>query len=288
LAARASYIAGCIGTSNTLAGYKLGIPIFGTSAHSFIMSFEKEVEAFKQFNKIFPSGYLLVDTYDTIAAIKKIIKSRITTAGIRLDSGDLYYLSVEARRLLDSAPSGDYANTKIMASGDLNEYLIRDLLNKSAPIDSFGVGTELSTSRDDPAMNGVYKLVAIKIPSSPPTHNEARVDEKILYKVKTSPAKRTYPGPKQIYRILENGLIKNDFIALENEEQPANSLPLLQKILDNGSLSKMPSIEEIQRFHVDQIKTLPAKFLDLDFVPESFAVFYSKQLEANSTEFKPK
>jgi nicotinate phosphoribosyltransferase len=124
LAARASYIAGCIGTSNTFAGYKLGIPIFGTSAHSFIMSFEKELEAFKQFNKIFPSGYLLVDTYDTVAAIKKIIKSGITTAGIRLDSGDLYSLSVEARRLLDSAPSGYYANTKIMASGDLNEYLI--------------------------------------------------------------------------------------------------------------------------------------------------------------------
>jgi nicotinate phosphoribosyltransferase len=287
LAARASYIAGCIGTSNTLAGYKLGIPIFGTSAHSFIMSFEKEVEAFKQFNKIFSSGYLLVDTYDTIAAIKKIIKSGINTAGIRLDSGDLYSLSVEARRLLDSTPGGYYANTKIMASGDLNEYLIHDLLNKGAPIDSFGVGTELSTSRDDPAMNGVYKLVAIKIPSSPPTHNEARVDEKILYKVKTSPAKRTYPGPKQIYRILKDGLIKSDFIALENEEQPANSLPLLQKIFDNGIISKIPSIKEIQRFHLDQIKMLPAKFLDLDFVPESFAVFYSKQLKDNSREFTP-
>ncbi|HYA84331.1 MAG TPA: nicotinate phosphoribosyltransferase [Candidatus Bathyarchaeia archaeon] len=287
LAARASYIAGCVGTSNTLAGYKLGIPIFGTSAHSFIMSFEKEVEALKQFNKIFPSGYLLVDTYDTVAAIRKIIKSGITTAGIRLDSGDLYSLSVEVRRLLDSAPNGYYANTKIMASGDLNEYLIHDLLNRGAPIDSFGVGTELSTSRDDPAMNGVYKLVAIKIPSSAPTHNEARVDEKILYKAKTSPAKRTYPGPKQIYRIFENGLIKNDFIALENEEQPPSSLPLLQKILDNGSLSKLPSLREIQRFHLDQIKKIPLKFLNLHFVPQSFAVFYSKQLEATSREFKP-
>ena len=158
------------------------------------MSFEKELEAFKQFNKIFPSGYLLVDTYDTIAAIKKIIKSRITTAGIRLDSGDLYYLSVEARRLLDGAPSGGYANTKIMASGDLNEYLIHDLLNKGAPIDSFGVGTELSTSRDDPAMNGVYKLVAIKVPSTTLGNNEERVDERIIYKIKTSSGKRSYPS----------------------------------------------------------------------------------------------
>jgi nicotinate phosphoribosyltransferase len=289
LAARASYIAGCIGTSNTLAGYKLGIPVFGTSAHSFIMSFEKELEAFKQFNKIFPSGYLLVDTYDAIAAIKKIIKSRITTAGIRLDSGDLYYLSVEARRLLDSAPGGDYANTKIMASGDLNEYQIHDLLNKGAPIDTFGVGTELSTSRDDPAMNGVYKLVAIKVPSTALGNDEERVNERIIYKVKTSSGKRSYPGPKQVYRIFENGLIKSDLINLENEDKPANSLPLLEKIFDRGKiLLKMPSIKEIQRFHLHQIKTLPPKFLDLDFIPESFPVSYGKQLEAKNIEFEPR
>ncbi len=258
-------------------------------AHSFVMSFEKEEEAFKQFNKVFPSGYLLVDTYDSIAPINKIIKSRINTAGIRLDSGDPYTLSLEARKLLDSASNGAYANTKIMASGDLNEYLIQDLVNRGAPIDSFGVGTELSTSRDDPAMNGVYKLVAIKVPSSPPTrNNEARVDEKILYKLKTSPGKRSYPGPKQIYRILENGLIKSDFIALENEQEPVDSLPLLQKIFDKGDiLSKMPSIKEIQRFHLQQLKTLPSKFLDLDFVPKNFPVLVSKQLEAKTREFKP-
>jgi nicotinate phosphoribosyltransferase len=230
LAARASYIAGCIGTSNALAGYKLGIPIFGTMAHSFVMSFEKEEEAFKQFNKVFPSGYLLVDTYDSIAAIKKIIKSGINTAGIRLDSGDLYSLSLEARRVLDGASGGAYANTKIMASGDLNEYLIHDLLNRSAPIDSFGVGTELSTSRDDPAMNGVYKLVAIKVPSSLLAgDNEGRVDEKIFYKLNTSPAKKTYPGSKQIYRILGNGSIKSDFIALENEEATGGCSSLVTK-----------------------------------------------------------
>ncbi|MDP9287126.1 MAG: nicotinate phosphoribosyltransferase [Thermoproteota archaeon] len=290
LAARASYIAGCIGTSNALAGYKLGIPIFGTMAHSFVMSFETEEEAFKQLNKVFPSGYLLVDTYDSIAAIKKIIKSGINTDGIRLDSGDLYSLSLEARRVLDGALGGGYANTKIMASGDLNEYLIHDLVNRGAPIDSFGVGTELSTSRDDPAMNGVYKLVAIKVPSSLLAgSNEGRVDEKIFYKLKSGPAKKTYPGPKQIYRILENGLIKSDFIALENEEKLQLDLhPLLQKILDKGNiLSNMPSVKEIQRFHLHQIKTLPPKFLDLEFVPESFPVFYSKELEAKSREFKP-
>jgi len=116
------------------------------------MSFETEEEAFKQFSHLFPSGFLLVDTYDSIEAIKNIIKLGIDEKGIRLDSGDLYSLSVESRRLLDNAC---YKDTKIMASGDLNEYLIQDLVRKDAPIDSFGVGTELSTSRDDPAMNGV-------------------------------------------------------------------------------------------------------------------------------------
>lgn len=290
LAARASYIAGCIGTSNTLAGYKLGIPNFGTMAHSFVMSFETEEEAFTQFTKVFPSGYLLVDTYNSIAAIKKIIKSRINTAGIRLDSGDLYSLSIKARSMLDSVSGGAYASTKIMVSGDLNEFLINDLLSRDAPIDSFGVGTELSTSRDDPSMNGVYKLVAIKIPSTISAgNNEGSINEKIFYKLKTSPAKETYPGPKQIYRILKDGLIKRDIITLENEEEiPADGIPLLQKILDKGNiLFPMPSIKEIQRFHLYQIKTLPARFLDLNFVPDSFPVFYSNKLQAKISEFSP-
>ena len=205
LAARAAYIGGCVGTYS-LAGYKLGIPVFGTMAHSYIMSFEREEEALQQFSKVFPGSFLLVDTYDSIAAVKNIIRSGIKMKGIRLDSGDIYQLSVECRKLLDSAPN--CSNTKIMASGDLNEYLIRDLVRKGAPIDTFGVGTELSTSRDDPTMHGVYKLVAIRVQGSmkdakngikrKPSHDT------LLFKLKTSPGKKTYPGPKQIYRILEN------------------------------------------------------------------------------------
>lgn len=110
LAARAAYIGGCAGTSNTLAGYKLGIPTFGTMAHSYIMSFEKEEVAFEQFSHLFPSGFLLVDTYDSIKAIKKIIKLGIDIKGVRLDSGDLLSLSVKSRRLLDNA---GYTDTKI-------------------------------------------------------------------------------------------------------------------------------------------------------------------------------
>ncbi len=290
LAARASYIVGCIGTSNTLAGTKLGIPVFGTMAHSFVMSFEKELTAFKQFIKTFPTGYLLVDTYDSIAAIKKIVKSRIKTAGVRLDSGDLYSLSVQARGMLDSTSGGKYSNTKIMASGDLNEHLIQDLINRGAPIDSFGVGTELSTSRDDPALNGVYKLVATRILPTSTFRNRTPAVEKLHYTFKASPGKKTYPGPKQVYRIFENGVIKNDLIALEDENAPhPEALPLLQKILDNGKiLLRMPSLNGIRAYHSNQIKTLPKKFLNIDFVPESFPVFYSNKLQVISRKIRPK
>jgi len=291
LAARASYIGGCVGTSNALAGYKLGIPMFGTMAHSFIMSFDSEEEAFKEFVSVFPSGYLLVDTYDSIAAIKKIIQARIHTSGIRLDSGDLYYLSIKARRLLDCA---GYSNTKIMASGDLNEYLIRDLVNRHAPIDSFGVGTELSTSRDDPAMNGVYKLVAIKLATSLPHPGRKKSDDDItLYKLKTSPGKKTYPGSKQIYRIIVNNIIKKDVITLVDEKQVHDysgvlGVPLLRKVLDKGRIliNKMPTIEEIQIYRGKQINILPPEFKDLDAVPEEFPVMYSEKLNTITKEFK--
>lgn len=282
LAARASYIGGCVGTSNALAGYKLGIPTLGTMAHSFIMSFDKEEEAFKQFVAVFPSGFLLVDTYDSIAAVKKIISKGIHTNGIRLDSGDLYSLSMEIRKLFDYA---GYQNTKIMASGDLTEYLIRDLVRRGAPIDSFGVGTELSTSRDDPAMNGVYKLVAIKIPFS---KKKSNYNNRLLFKLKTSPGKKTYPGPKQIYRIIKHNVIKKDVIALEDEKGilDDSAIPLLKKFLDNRRiLCKMPSIEEIQRYHLQQLNLLPAEFKDLDFVPEESPVRYSEKLKDITQEF---
>jgi nicotinate phosphoribosyltransferase len=295
LAARASFIGGCTGTSNMLAGHKLGIPVFGTMAHSFIMSFEKEEEAFQQFNHIFPSGFLLVDTYDSIMAVKKIIQAGIRANGIRLDSGDLLHLSIDIRRILDQA---GYSYTKIMASGDLNEYLIKELMDKGAPIDLFAVGTELVTSRDDPAMNGVYKLVAMRIPSSQSSsssyslttsntntksnnyndHNKGQ----LIYKIKTSPGKRTYPGPKQIHRILENNLIKIDLVTLDNEavdDDNINSIPLLRKYVEHGKiLEEIPSMQTLQKFHLQQLNTLPSKFKNLDHVPEMFPVEFSNKL----------
>jgi nicotinate phosphoribosyltransferase len=282
LAARASYIGGCIGTSNTLASYKLGIPAFGTMAHSFIMNFESEIDAFVEFTKVFPDGLLLVDTYDTLAAVDKIVKQGIHAKGIRLDSGDLYDLSIKTREILDN---GGYKDMIIMASGDLNEYIISDMVKREAPIDLFGVGTELTTSRDDPAMNGVYKLVAIRIP---PTEKEKQ--SKILYKLKTSPGKKTYPGPKQIYRIIEqDGLIKTDLITLEEEQSPDHSVPLLVKYVNNGMLedsSLLPSLDEIQKFHQEQMKILPDEYKRLDITAEKFPVVFSDKVEALTREFR--
>ena len=295
LAARASFIGGCTGTSNMLAGLELGIPVFGTMAHSFIMCFEKEEEAFQQFNRVFPSGFLLVDTYDSIRAVKKIIQAGIHTNGIRLDSGDLLHLSLQIRKILDQA---GYSSTKIMASGDLNEYQIKELLNRGAPIDLFAVGTELVTSRDDPAMNGVYKLVAMRVPSSSSSSssssslvttdkktkpNDYSDDNKwhLLYKIKTSPGKKTYPGPKQIHRILENNLIKNDLVTLDNEtvDNDINSILLLKKYIEHGKiLEEIPSMQTIQKFHLQQLNTVPSRFKDLDHIPEAFPVQFSNKL----------
>ena len=269
LAARASYVGGCTGTSNSLAAKKLGISVFGTMAHSYVMSFDDETDAFKQFVNVFPEGLLLVDTYDTIGAVENIIKSGIRARGIRLDSGDLYSLSIKSRRILDGA---GYHDAKIMASGDLNEYMIRDLVSKGAPIDIFGVGTELTTSRDDPAMNGVYKLVAIRIPEDG--------SEKMLYKVKTSPGKKTYPGPKQVYRILENNTLRSDMVVMEDESPPEGSIPLLKQYLEHGSLTReLPSLRDIRDFHRNQVKSLPRIFVDITNAPESFPVRFSDKIE---------
>jgi len=279
LAARASYIGGCIGTSNTLASYKFGIPTFGTMAHSYVMSFEKEIDSFKEFTRVFPDGMLLVDTYDSLEAVKKIVQSGMKIKGIRLDSGNLQLLSVESRKILDSAGLTD---AKIMASGDLDENMIADLLKNNSPIDVFGVGTELATSRDDPAMNGVYKLVAIKTPISKNKYETT-------YKLKTSTGKKTYPAPKQIYRIFSDGIIKHDIIGLDDENfNDVKKVPLLKKVMNRGKiLYKFPSLDKIRDFHIAQRNTLTREFRILDKIPASFPVSYSEKLETIAREFKP-
>ncbi|HYV06914.1 MAG TPA: nicotinate phosphoribosyltransferase [Blastocatellia bacterium] len=207
-AARAAYIGGCIGTSNVEAGHLFGIPTFGTLAHSFIMSFDREDDAFRAFLKAFPkTATVLVDTYDTIEAVKRLAHEfGPAISAVRLDSGDLLELSKQVRVILDEA---GMTETKIFASSDLNENRIADLISRGAQIDSFGVGTELATSFDSPALSGVYKLAAIE--------REGQVTGRI----KLSRDKASFPGSKQVWRFTDQaGEYVGDLVTLSDEDPP--------------------------------------------------------------------
>ncbi len=250
LAARSSYIGGCVGTSNVLAGYKFGIPIYGTMAHSFVMNYETEEEAFKSFCKAFPSNpALLLDTYDTLKALEKAIPLKPSL--VRLDSGNRYELSFKVRRILDNV---GLTQTKIFVSGDLNEYIIDDLTSRDAPIDSFGVGTELVTSRDDPALQGIYKIV------------ETRRNGKPAFRVKTSEGKRTLPGAKQVHRTYtSNGKINEDILALADENETSFGEPLLVQVLKRGKMVyALPRLKDIKESSLKNVSRLPAKFRNLN------------------------
>lgn len=216
--ARAAVIGGCRGTSNVLAGQMFDVPVLGTHAHSWIMSFPDEYTAFRKYAELYPGAcILLVDTYDTLKsgvpnAIRVFTELRdagvpLSYYGIRMDSGDLAYLSKKARRMLDEA---GFPDAVISASNDLDEYLIESLKQQGAAITSWGVGTNLITSKDNPAFGGVYKLAAIR-------------DENGIFqpKIKLSEnvEKVTNPGNKTFYRIYDKttGKIKADFICLYDE-----------------------------------------------------------------------
>lgn len=215
--ARAAMIGGCVGTSNVLAGKLFRVPVKGTHAHSWIMSFSDEYTAFKTYASLYPDAcILLVDTYDTLKsgvpnAIRVFQEMKeagipLTFYGIRLDSGDLAYLSKKARKMLDNA---GFTDAVISASSDLDEYLIDSLKTQGAAITSWGVGTNLITSKDNPSFGGVYKIAAVES------------DGKFIPKIKLSEnsEKITNPGNKTIYRVYEktSGKIKADLIALEDD-----------------------------------------------------------------------
>src|SRR5215471_5499835 len=186
LAARAAFIGGCEGTSNAYAGFRFGIPIYGTQAHSWIMAHDDESEAFNKFLDVFPEqATLLVDTYDVRAAIEKIISAGRKPHGIRLDSGDVLKDSVWARQQLDSI---GWRDVQIFVSGDLTEERIAALLAGGGCVDSFGVGSALSTSSDSPSLSLIYKLV------------EVEFENHVRDTAKFSAEKKTYPGRKQVFR----------------------------------------------------------------------------------------
>lgn len=214
--ARAAIIGGCVGTSNVLAGRKFDVPVMGTHAHSWIMSFKDEYTAFSEYARLYPdSCILLVDTYDTLKSgvpnairVFKEMKAaqKLGHHGIRLDSGDLAYLSKKARRMLDEA---GFPDAVIAASNDLDEMLIHDLKMQGAAIRSWGVGTHLITSKDCPSFGGVYKLAAI--------YRDGAFIPRI--KISENTEKITNPGNKTIYRIYdrESGKIRADLICFDDE-----------------------------------------------------------------------
>ncbi len=233
-AARSSFIAGCAGTSNLEAAKKYRIPVYGTIAHSFVLSFDTETEAFRAYSKSYPDNtILLVDTFNTVRGIRNAIlvakemRGRgCEVRGIRIDSGDLAKLSKKARNMLDRAGLN---NVRIIVSGNLDEYKISELMRKGSPIDSFGVGTEMGTSGDAPSLNVAYKLV----------ENRGRPVMKL------SKAKATLPGVKQVFRQYGNSSIKRDVIALRNENIEGE--PLLEKWMQKGRLcKKLPALSEIR------------------------------------------
>ncbi len=212
--ARAAVIGGCKSTSNMLAGQKFGIPVSGTLAHSFIMSYENELDAFRAYAEIYPDNcVLLVDTYDTLKsgvpnAIKVFdeLKAKgYKPAAIRLDSGDLAYLSKKARKMLDEAGHKD---VKIIASGDIDEYILSSLHQQGAKIDLWGIGTKLITSAQNPALGGVYKLAAIE--------KNGKWTPKI--KISDTQEKITNPALKTVYRIYDkDNMAAADLICLKDE-----------------------------------------------------------------------
>jgi nicotinate phosphoribosyltransferase len=259
--ARSSYIAGCQGTSNVLAGMAYGIPVFGTMAHSFIMSYPKEIDAFRAFAKTFPNkSTLLIDTYDDMAGAEKavIVAKELESkgyklGGVRLDSGDLTKTSKKVRKILDV---NGLLYVRIFVSGDLDEFKITQLLNDGAKIDSFGVGTKMGTSADRPYLDVIYKLC-----------ETMALDGSFSPIMKLSQDKITLPGRKQVYRFKEeDGTFKRDVIALADESVTGE--PLLMKVMENGKLSyNLPSLDQIRTAASENLSKLPEEYKTLTNAP---------------------
>lgn len=296
--ARAALIGGCSSTSNVIAGQMFHVPVAGTMAHSWVMDYPTEYDAFRAYADAYPDNcLLLVDTYDTlrsgvpnaIKVFKELRAAGHTPKGIRLDSGDLAYLSKKARKMMDEA---GFPEAKICVSGDLDERSINSLIQQGAKIDSWGVGTKLITSEDLPALGGVYKLSAV-------FDEEGRVTPKI--KLSDNTAKITNPAFKNLYRLYdrENGMAIADLITLRDEQvddtkpltifhpvetwkrhevENFRAEPLLHTIVEKGKLVyEFPTLQEIQAFSKKELSLFWEEYLRLD-MPQVYKVDLSDKL----------
>ncbi len=264
-AARAFYIAGVDATSNVYAGKRYGIPVTGTMAHSYIQAHEDEFEAFSSYVSFYPNTVLLVDTYDPLKGTENVInlykklKENFQVSGIRIDSGDLGEFSFKLRKILDEA---GLKRVKIFASGGLDEYEIKEIVEKGAPIDGFGVGTKMGVSSDVPYLDIVYKLTEFK--------GEGRV--------KTSPGKITLPYKKQVFRIEKNGKYIKDIICRDGEE--VEGKPILKKVFEKGKrkLSK-EELDDIRNRVKEEVSKLPEDLLKIAPALNSYPVELSPVLK---------
>ncbi len=308
LGARAAYIGGCKGTACTISDRDFNVPALGTMAHSWVQTFDSEYEAFKKYAELYPENCtLLVDTYNTLKSgvpnAIKVFKEILIPKGykpgaIRIDSGDAAYLSKKARKLLDEAGLHE---TKIVISNSLDEYIIKDLLIQNAPIDSFGVGERLITSKTEPVFGGVYKIVAVE--------KEGQMIPKI--KISNNIEKITNPGSKQVYRLYDRDTQKAiaDVITLAHEKiddtkpytifDPEHTWkrkeitnfiarPLLAPIFLNGEfVYTSPTLEEIVTYSKEQIEMLWEEVLRFE-KPHRYYVDLSKELWTLKTELLEK
>ncbi len=296
--ARAAYIGGCIATACTIADSSLGIPAVGTMAHSWVQMFPTEIEAFRTYARTYPNNCtLLVDTYSVLKSgvpnAIKVFKEELEPKGfrpkgIRIDSGDIAYLSREARKMLDDA---GFSDCKIVASNSLDEYLIRDLLLQGAKVDTFGVGERLITSKSEPVFGGVYKLIALE--------ENGEIIPKI--KISENVQKITNPGFKQVWRLFDKDsgkaiadvITKNDEIIDDNNPYEIfdpqftwkrkmvtnfRAHKLLTQIFNKGELVyNSPKLDEIKKYCENQIATLWDEVLRLNY-PHKYYVDLSKDL----------
>lgn len=254
-AARAAYVGGAASTSNVLAGQLFGIPVTGTMAHAYVMTFEREIDAFRSFARTFPeNAVLLIDTYDTergaqraVEVATELAREGIRVRGVRIDSGDLADLAGRVRRILDD---GGLEQVRIVASGDLDEHRIASLLAAGAPIDTFGVGTQLGTSADEPSLGGVYKLVE-------DVHGPKR---------KRSVGKMTLPGRKQVHHFVdERGRFSHAVLALRDEEVPgAAGRHLLREVMRGGQILHRERLADIRARASETVGSLPDGLRRLD------------------------
>jgi nicotinate phosphoribosyltransferase len=257
-----------VATSNVLAGLAYGIPVRGTMAHSYIEAHDRELDAFRAFAELYPGTIILVDTYDTMEGVRKVIElahelgDEFSVRGIRLDSGNLADLARKARELLDAAGLG---KLEIFASGSLDEYRVAELVTSGVPIDGFGVGTRMGVSRDAPDLELAYKLTAYA--------GEGRL--------KTSPGKPVLPGPKQVFRVEEAGCAVRDVVARHDEELPGR--PLLDEVMRDGRrlAAGRVSLEQIRGRAASELARLPSGIRALEPANPPYPVEVSEALRGD-------